>query len=68
MSYRFGDEIEVIIDREGLGIDEGVGHLPDDTMVVIAGAGGKVGEAVKATVLAIESTRLGSSVLASAIA
>lgn len=66
MGYRFGDEIEVVIDREGLGINEGVGHLPDETMVVIAGAGGKVGEAVRATVLAIESTRLGSSVLASA--
>lgn len=64
MSYRFGDEIEVVIDRDGLGMDEGVGHLPDETMVIISGAGGKVGEAVRATVLALESTRLGSSILA----
>ena len=61
-----GDEIEVVIDREGLGMDEGIGHLPDDTMVVIFGAGGKVGEAVQATVVAIEKTRLGPSVLANA--
>ncbi len=61
-----GDEIEVVIDRDGLGMDEGIGHLPDNTMVVIFGAGGKVGEAVQATVVAIQSTRLGSSVLANA--
>ena len=66
MGYRYGDEIEVVIDRDGLGYDEGVGHLPDDTMVVIVGAGGRVGQEVHATVMAIESTRLGASVLANA--
>jgi len=66
MDYRRGDEIEVVIDREGLGADEGIGHLPDDTMVVIFGAGGKVGTAVQATVVAVERTPLGASVLANA--
>lgn len=64
MNYRHGDEIEVVVDRQGLGLDEGIGHLPDDTMVVIAGAGDKVGMAVQATVMSIARTPLGSSVLA----
>lgn len=63
--YR-GDEIEVVIDRDGLGIDEGIGHMPDETMVVIVGAGGKVGECIRATVVSIEQTPLGASVLANA--
>ena len=66
MNYCCGDEIEVVIDRDGLGIDEGIGHLPDETMVVIFGAGGKVGEAVQATVVGVERTPLGASVLANA--
>jgi len=64
MDYSRGDEIEVIIDRDGLGQDAGVGHLPDDTMVVIVGAGGKIGESVRATVVHVERTMLGPSVLA----
>lgn len=66
MNYTRGDEIMVVIDREGLGMDEGIGHLPDDTMVVIAGAGGKIGEAVLATVMSVERNLLGSSVRANA--
>jgi uncharacterized protein YacL len=66
MDYRRGDEIMVVIDREGLGVDEGIGHLPDDTMVVIAGAGGKIGEAVQAIVTSVERSLLGSSVRANA--
>jgi len=66
MDYCCGDEIEVVIDRDGLGLDEGIGHLPDETMVVIVGAGGKVGTAVQATVMGVERTPLGASVLANA--
>ncbi len=66
MDYCFGDEIEVVIDRDGLGTDEGIGHLPDETMVVIFGAGGKVGEAVHATIVGVERSLLGPSVLANA--
>lgn len=64
--YRQGDEIEVTIDRDGLGVDEGVGHLPDETMVVIVGAGGRVGQSVRATVVNIATTALGHSVVANA--
>ncbi len=64
MEYRQGDEIEVVIDREGLGIDQGVGHLPDDTLVVVVGAGGRIGQSVQATVIAVQRTPLGASILA----
>lgn len=68
MGFRFGEQIQVIIDREGLGMDEGIAHLPDETMVVVAGAGGRVGEMVRATVLKVELTPLGPSVRANAAA
>ena len=67
MNYRRGDEIEVLVDREGLGADQGVGHLPDETMVVVVGVGDKIGESVRATVIGIEQTSLGSSLLANAV-
>ena len=66
MNYSRGDEIEVVIDRDGLGTDQGVGHLADETMVVIVGAGGMVGRSVTATVTGVEQTWLGSSLLANA--
>ena len=68
MSYNRGDEIEVIIDRDGLGDDQGVGHLPDQTMVIIVGAGGKTGCSIKARITAVEKTSLGASVVANASA
>lgn len=64
MGYNQGDIIEVVVDREGLGVDQGIGHLPDDTMVVLVGAGARVGESVQATIVGIEKLRLGESVLA----
>jgi len=66
MIYGRGDEIDVVIDRDGLAGDAGIGHLEDDTMVVIAGAAGRVGESVHATVTALDTNRLGTLVLASA--
>jgi len=66
MGYSRGDEIEVVIAREGLTIDAGVGYLPDETMVVIMGAGGKVGESVHATVVGLELTPVGASLVANA--
>ena len=35
MTYSRGDEIDVIIARNGLADDAGIGYLPDETMVVI---------------------------------
>lgn len=66
MTYGHGDEIEVIIDRDGLGMDAGIAHLPDETMVIIIGAGGRVGESIRAKIIGLESTRLGASFLANA--
>ena len=66
MNYSRGDEIEVLIDRDGLGADQGVGHLPDETMVIIVGAGGMVGRSIRATIMGVEETSLGYSLLANA--
>ena len=65
-NYHRGDEICVTIDREGLGQDEGIGHLPDETMVVVLGAGHKVGETVSAIITADAATSLGNSFIANA--
>jgi uncharacterized protein YacL len=65
-TYHRGDEILVRIDREGLGIDEGIAHLPDETMVVVVGAGQRVGQDVEAIVTADMQTSLGNSLMAAA--
>jgi uncharacterized protein YacL len=64
--YQTGDQIVVRIDREGLGVDEGIAHLPDETMVVIVGAGQRVGETVEAVITGKLQTSLGDSLMASA--
>lgn len=66
MGYNPGDVIEVVIDREGLSPGQGIGHLPDETMVVIVGAGARIGESVEATIIGFEQMRLGASVMANA--
>ena len=66
MNYTCGDVIEVVVDREGLGIDQGIGHLPDETMVVVVGAGNRIGQPVLATVVSVEKTRLGPSLITNA--
>ena len=65
MKYKTGDEIVVQIDREGLGLGEGIAHLPDDTMVVIVGASECVGETVEAVITGRLQTSLGTSFMAS---
>lgn len=62
--YHTGDEIVVKVDREGLGIDEGIAHLPDETMVVIVGAGNHVGETISAVITGQLQTSLGDSFMA----
>jgi uncharacterized protein YacL len=64
--YHTGDEIVVEIDRDGLGADEGIAHLPDETMVVIVGAGARVGQKVQAVITGRLQTSLGYSLMASA--
>ncbi len=62
--YQTGDEIVVKIDRQGLRINEGIAHLPDETMVVIVGAGESVGETVEAVITGKLQTSLGNSLIA----
>lgn len=64
MGYRPGEELVVTVDREGLDPGEGIGHLADETMVVIVGAGARVGEAVEVVVSKILETSLGTSLMA----
>jgi uncharacterized protein YacL len=64
IKYHSGDEIVVKIDRHGLGLNEGIGHLSDETMVVIQGAGEWVGRDVQAVITAQVQTSLGSSLIA----
>jgi uncharacterized protein YacL len=66
MPYVRGDEIEVVIARDALADDAGIAYLPDETMVVIVGGAGRVGESVHATIVGMEQTPLGSSLVANA--
>ena len=66
MTYCRGDEIEVIIARDGLADGAGIGYLPDDTMVVIVGGAGRVGESIQATIMNMERTPSGHSIVANA--
>lgn len=64
--YQTGDEIVLKIDRRGICGNDGIAHLPDETMVVILGAGAKVGEMVEAVITGKLQTSLGNSLIASA--
>lgn len=64
--YHPGEEIVVTVDRIGLGEDEGIAYLPDDTMVVVVGAGKNIGETVEAVISCVRETFLGPSILANA--
>lgn len=68
MTYCRGDEIEVVITRDGLADDAGIGYLPDETMVVIVGGAGRVGQSIQARVVNMEQTPLGTSLVANAVA
>ena len=64
MLFRPGEELLVEVEREGLDPGEGIGHLPDETMVVIVGGASKVGEQIEVVVSRILETSLGNSVMA----
>ena len=64
MQYRPGEKLLVTVDREGLDPGERIGHLPDETMVVIVGGDSKVGERIEVVVAKILETSLGKSVMA----
>lgn len=56
--------MSVMVDREGLDPGEGIGHLPDETMVVIVGGASKVGEEIAVVVSNVLETSLGRSLMA----
>lgn len=66
MNYSRGEEIEVVIDRDGLADDAGIGYLPDETMVLIVGGAGRAGQSIQATIVSVEQTPLGASLVANA--
>ncbi len=64
VNYQMGDEIVVKVDRSGIDWDKGIGHLSDDSMVVIIGAGRRVGQEVQAIIAGQVETSAGSSYVA----
>jgi uncharacterized protein YacL len=63
--YHRGDEMSVCVERSGLEPGEGIAHLADDTMVIVLGAGHRVGEMVDVVVTSDIQTSLGDSLIAS---
>ncbi len=68
MNYHNGDVIHVTLEREALAADACVGHLPDETMVVVFGAPSQVGSNIEATIVGYEETFSGKSLVANATA
>lgn len=62
--YHRGDEIRVRVERAGIEPGEGIAHLQDETMVIVLGAGPKVGQTVDAIVTSDIQTSLGDSLIA----
>lgn len=62
--YHRGDEMTVRVERAGLEPQEGIGHLSDDTMVIVLGAGDRVGEMVDVVITSDIQTSLGESLMA----
>lgn len=59
-----GSSLTVFIEREGRENGQGVGHLPDGTMVVVENGKEKIGEEVQVTVTAVRQTSGGRMVFA----
>ncbi len=63
--YHRGDEMSVRVERAGLEPEEGIAHLSDETMVIVLGAGQRVGEMVDVVITSDIQTSLGDSLIAS---
>ncbi len=59
-----GEELEVIISKEGKEANQGVAYLEDGTMIVVDGGNGKVGEKVYVTVTSVLQTSAGRMIFA----
>ncbi len=63
-----GDTLSLRITREGRDRGQGVGHLPDGTMVVVNGAGDRVGETLPVRVGNLTQTGAGVMIFAEKVA
>jgi uncharacterized protein YacL len=61
-----GDQVEIEIVKRGENAEQGVGYLPDGTMVVVEHGASRVGESIVATVTNIVQTSAGRLVFARA--
>ncbi|MBQ6173302.1 MAG: TRAM domain-containing protein [Clostridia bacterium] len=59
-----GETVSLLIAREGKERGQGVGYLPDGTMVVVEGAHARVGETVSAEVSSVLQTSAGRMIFA----
>ena len=59
-----GEIVNLVIVKEGKEITQGVGYLPDGTMVVVDGAREKVGETVRVQVSSVLQTNAGRMIFA----
>lgn len=63
--YHRGDVMSVHVERAGLEPDEGIAHLPDETMVIVLGGGDCVGKQCDVVITSDIQTSLGDSLIAS---
>ena len=59
-----GETVSLLIARDGKERGQGVGYLPDGTMVVVEGARGRVGDTVRAEVTSVLQTNAGRMIFA----
>jgi len=63
-----GEEVEVLITRRGEEPDQGVGHFPDGTMVVVEGAANAIGQPIRLIVTNALQTSAGRMIFGRRIA
>ncbi|MBQ9832769.1 MAG: TRAM domain-containing protein [Clostridia bacterium] len=59
-----GEELEVVITKEGKEANQGVAYLDDGTMIVVEGGRSRVGEKTKVTVTSVLQTSAGRMIFA----
>lgn len=59
-----GEEISIVVVREGKELHQGVGYLEDGTMVVVENARGRLGDTVSARVTSVLQTSAGRMIFA----
>ena len=59
-----GDRVKLVIDSKGSGSEQGVGHLPDGTMVVVEDAKSKIGKEINVEIMRFHQTPAGRLIFA----